>query len=61
MDSNIFEEMKKKYYVLPLDQFGQPNGQIETRFFTDAEAQNFRKNHGYIFEDYDQAVLRALD
>ncbi len=53
--------MKKKYYVLPLDQFGQPNGQIETRFFTDAEAQNFRKNHGYIFEDYDQAVLRALD
>lgn len=53
--------MKKKYYVLPLDQFGQPNGLIETRLFTEEEAKSYQDKYGYIFEDYNQAVLRALD
>ena len=36
---------KKTYYILPRDQYGQPNGLINEVDLTDAEAQEYR-DHG---------------
>lgn len=50
-------QQKKLYYVLSLDNYGQPDGGILTVFLTEEEA----RNTPYCFEDYASALYRALD
>lgn len=58
-DLGIYEDVieKKTYYVLPCDGYGQPNGTVEEREMTRYEAMET----SYCYEDYQEAVVRALD
>lgn len=53
--------MKKTYYLLSLDSFGQPDGNIEEIKLTLEEYKEMVKNRGYIYENYSTAVYRACD
>lgn len=58
-DLGIYEDVieKKIYYVLPCDSYGQPDGTVEEREMTKFEAMETP----YCFEDYQEAVARAMD
>jgi len=47
----------KKYYILELDQFNQPNGMINIEFLTETQ----KNNTSYVFENYNEALRRALN
>lgn len=53
--------IRKKYYWLPLDNYGQPNGnvvELEMNYYK----LNVMKDRGeYVFDSYYQAMLRAND
>ena len=50
-------QQKKLYYVLSLDNYGQPDGNILEVYLTEEEAEKT----DYCFEDYASALYRALD
>ena len=58
-DLGIYEEVveEKIYYVLPCDNYGQPTGDIIEQTMTKVEALEMP----YCYEDYEQAVARAMD
>ena len=53
--------MKKEYYLLPMDSYGQPNGTIEEVILTAKEYEEKRKQGAYIYDDYIVAYCRAMD
>lgn len=52
---------KGKWYILPLDAFGQPSGDVQEIHLTKAEAEQMRKAGQYIFKSYAAALSRAQD
>ncbi|WP_281512162.1 hypothetical protein [Mammaliicoccus vitulinus] len=48
---------KKLYYVLVLDQFGQPSGIIEEEYLTEEEA----RQKPYCYKNYAEALYIAID
>lgn len=52
---------KGKWYILPLDAFGQPSGDVQEIHLTKAEADQMRKAGQYIFKSYAAALSRAQD
>lgn len=52
---------KQKYYYLPLDNYNQPNGNINTIYLTRDEYLKLKETHVYIYESYTQAMLRAYN
>lgn len=52
---DVIEE--RTYYVLPCDNYGQPTGDIIEQTMTKVEALEMP----YCYEDYEQAVARAMD
>lgn len=53
--------MKKTYFLLELDSYGQPNGIITNKQLTREEYNKIKKERGYIYEDYMSAYYRSLD
>ena len=53
--------MKKEYYLLPTDNYGQPDGTIEEIELTKKEYEEQKKQGAYIYDDYVVAYCRALD
>lgn len=51
---------KKTYYRLPVDGFGQPTGDVQEVKLRPYEAI-LEQDYGYIFDDYAEAVARAMD
>lgn len=51
----------KTYYILPRDQYGQPNGCINTVELTEVEAQEYRDHGVYLMDNYLSALYRAQD
>ena len=51
----------KTYYILPRDQYGQPNGLINEVDLTDAEAQEYRDHGVYLMDNYMSALYRSQD
>ncbi len=52
---------KKNYYMLDLDNYNQPNGMISTINLTHEEFKELKKNYVYVYEEYAQALSRAMD
>lgn len=52
---------KQKYYYLPLDNYNQPNGNINTIYLTRDEYLKLKETHVYIYDSYIQAMLRAYN
>ena len=52
---------KQKYYYLPLDNYNQPNGNINTIYLTRDEYLKLKETHVYVYESYTQAILRAYN
>jgi hypothetical protein len=52
---------KGKYYILPLDNYRQPRGNIEEIYLTKNEKEQMEKENPYIFKKYASALLRAQD
>ena len=52
---------KKTYYILPRDQYGQPDGNVNEVYLTDAEAQEYRDHGVYLMDNYLSALYRAQD
>ena len=53
---------KRDYYVLTMDPvYGQPTGNVETVQMTPYEAYEYAVEHAYIYDDYAQAMARAMD
>ena len=52
---------KKEYYYLPLDNYNQPDGTINTIELTKEEYKKAKQNYGYIYDNYDQALNRAIN
>lgn len=52
---------KKTYYILPRDQYGQPNGSVDIVELTDAEYQEHKAHGEYILDNYMSALCRAQD
>lgn len=51
----------KDYFILPIDQYGQPNGNVEVEPLTKIEAI-WKKDSGvFIFDNYSSAMYRAMD
>ena len=50
-------QQKKLYYVLSLDNYGQPDGNILEVYLTEEEA----RRTPYCYKDYERALYRALD
>lgn len=58
------EEMNMKLrecYILPVDNFGQPIGYIETIQTTLKDYRTRKENGEYIYKDYIQALYRSQD
>lgn len=55
------EEKRNKYYILPLDNYNQPNGYVDTIWLTEKEYEIYKKKGGYIYKDYATAIQRASD
>lgn len=53
--------MKNTYYLLPLDNYNQPDGSIREVQLTKEEFKQAKVNGHYIYEDYIAAVSRAMD
>jgi len=53
--------MKQTYYILALDAYNQPNGDIMPRTLTEQEYIDYKKINPYIYADYVEALYRALD
>jgi len=52
--------MKKgKYYILPLDSYNQPNGNINEIFLTKEEFEELEGKGYYIYKNYASAAWRA--
>ena len=58
-DLDLWDDVitERTYYVLPCDNYGQPTGDIIEQTMTKAEALETP----YCYEDYDQAMARAMD
>jgi hypothetical protein len=52
---------EKTYYILPLDSYNQPDGNIREIQLTKSEYETLRSKGQYIYESYYQAVMRAQD
>ena len=52
---------KGKWYILPLDAFGQPSGDVQEIYLTKSEVEQMRKTGQYIFKSYAAALSRAQD
>lgn len=52
---------KGKWYILPLDAFGQPSGDVQEIHLTKAEAEQMRRSGQYLFKSYAAALYRAQD
>lgn len=53
---------KRDYYVLTMDPvYGQPTGNVKTIEMTPYEAYEYAQKHAYIYDDYAQAMARAMD
>ena len=50
-------QQKNLYYVLSLDNYGQPDGTILEVYLTEEEARRMP----YCYKDYERALYRALD
>ena len=56
----INKTMTKKYYKLPVDGYGQPNGFVEE--ITKEKYNELKsKNFPYLYNDYYQALNRVQD
>lgn len=53
--------MKKEYYLLETDSYGQPSGMITIVNLTKEEYEEMRKQGHYIYKDYGIALERACD
>lgn len=53
--------MKKEYYKLPTDSYGQPDGTIQKVMLTKKEYKKAKESGEYIYEDYMTAHYRAID
>ena len=51
----------REYYILPVDNFGQPIGYVETIQTTLKDFREREKNGEYIYKDYTQALYRSQD
>lgn len=56
----VFKGRIKDYYVLPVDQYGQPDGNINTTPMTYGEYL-LRRRTEYVFSSYLAALYRAQD
>lgn len=54
-----FRGKERDYYILPIDRYGQPSGQVNTKAMTKAEAILLKAAHGYVFDSYAAALHRA--
>lgn len=52
---------KKEYYILPTDQYGQPDGNVNTVLLTKLEAIQMKNRGVYLFDNYISATYRAMD
>jgi len=52
---------KSRYYILPLDNYRQPSGDIEEIYLTKSEKEKIEKKNPYIFKKYISALMRAQD
>ena len=60
----IFNALSKEqeFYVLTMDEtYGQPTGNVERVTMTPYKAYEYSKQHGYIYDDYAQAMAHAMD
>lgn len=53
--------MKKDYYLLETDSYGQPNGIIVTISLEKEQYEKMKKEGAYIYKDYETAYYRAID
>lgn len=53
--------MKKEYYYLPTDSYGQPTGLVQPVMLTEEEFEQLLRERFWVFEDYSTALLRAMD
>lgn len=51
----------KTYYILKLDAYNQPSGEIIEKKLTKKEYEQLENSNCYIFADYLSALYRALD
>ena len=51
----------REYYILPVDNFGQPIGYIETIQTTLKDYRVRKENGEYIYKEYIQALYRSQD
>ena len=49
----------KTYFYLPLDNYNQPNGNINEIKMTVKDFKEAKKNYIYIYDSYAQALQRA--
>lgn len=53
--------MKKTYYYLPTDQYGQPDGNTNELVLTEQEYEQMKARGCYIYDNYSTALWRAQD
>lgn len=53
--------MKKIYYYLPIDGYGQPDGNVNEVQLTKVEYEARKAQGQYIYDSYSQALYRAQD
>lgn len=51
----------KTYYLLPVDQYGQPNGNIIPVQLTKKQYEDYKKQGKFIYEKYIHAAYRSQD
>ena len=51
----------RPYWVLPLDSYNQPSGQVQKEMMTPAQAKELKKTNPYVYDNEYQALLRAQD
>lgn len=51
--------MKKTYYYCEIDIYGQKTGIVEEIELTKKEYKNYKEH--YLYKEYEQALLSALD
>lgn len=54
------EGIKKTYYLLPTDNYGQPDGNIRPVQLTKSEYEQMKKSE-WVYDNYAQASYRAQD
>lgn len=53
--------MKKTYYYLPTDSYGQPDGNVFETLLTEKEYKDRKAQGDYIYDNYLSALYRAQD